>query len=116
MAATSVAIGAAGAALQRGHAGAARGRAGFCVFGDRGDVARDDPRVCAGAAPTPSLAPLSIGWVVQGNYLGQVIGPLAIGSIVGAFGWSGGIGLMLAAAVTGAAIGLSLLRETTGRR
>ena len=72
--------------------------------------------MCAGPAPTPSLAPLSIGWVVQGNYLGQVIGPLAIGSIVGAFGWSGGIGLMLAAAVTGAAIGLSLLRETTGRR
>ncbi|MBN3830063.1 MFS transporter, partial [Burkholderia sp. Ac-20384] len=58
----------------------------------------------------------SIGWVVQGNYLGQVIGPLAIGGIVGAFGWSGGIGLMLAAAVTGAAIGLSLLRAPMGRR
>ncbi|MDI9682808.1 MFS transporter, partial [Burkholderia cenocepacia] len=34
---------------------------------------------CApGSAPSPSLAPLSIGWVVQGNYLGQVIGPLTI--------------------------------------
>lgn len=44
------------------------------------------------------------------------IGPLAIGLIVDAFGWSGGIGLMLAAAVTGAAIGLSLLREPMGRR
>ncbi|MCA8273996.1 hypothetical protein LGN17_16005 [Burkholderia sp. AU30280] len=53
---------------------------------------------------------------MQGNDLGQVIGPLAIGAIVGALGWSGGIGLMLAAAVTGAAIGLSLLREPMGRR
>lgn len=27
------------------------------------------------ASPTPSLTPLAIGWVMQGNYLGQVIGP-----------------------------------------
>ncbi len=30
---------------------------------------------CApGSAPSPSPAPLGIGWVVQGNCLGQVIG------------------------------------------
>ncbi|MDR8997960.1 hypothetical protein FEP67_04101 [Burkholderia multivorans] len=68
------------------------------------------------SVPTPSLAPLGIGWVVQGNYLGQVIGPLAIGTIVGALGWSGGIALMIAAAVVGAALGLSLLREPAARR
>ncbi len=52
----------------------------------------------------------------RSNDLGQVVGPPAIGAIVGAFGWSGGIRLMLAAAVTGAAIGLSLPREPMGRR
>lgn len=44
-----------------------------------------------------------------------MIGPLPIGAIVGVFGWSGGIGPMLAAAVAvavaGAASGLSLLRN-----
>ncbi|WP_423394279.1 hypothetical protein [Burkholderia sp. LMG 21824] len=60
------------------------------------------------------LARLSIGWVVQGNDLGQVIGPLAIGAIVGACGgWSGGCSRPPDA---GAAIGLSLLREPMGRR
>lgn len=68
------------------------------------------------SAPSPSLAPLSIGWVVQGDYLGQVIGPLAIGAFVGAFGWPGGMGLMIATAAVGAAIGLARLREPTGRR
>ncbi len=55
---------------------------------------------------------------MQGNSLDQVIGPLPIGAIAGVFGWPGGIGPMLAAAVAGAgaASGLSLLREPMGRR
>ena len=116
MAATSVAIGAAGAGLFSAATPAPLAVALGFAFSAIAGMLPATILACAGPAPTPSLAPLSIGWVVQGNYLGQVIGPLAIGSIVGAFGWSGGIGLMLAAAVTGAAIGLSLLRETTGRR
>ncbi|KAB0733370.1 MFS transporter, partial [Pseudomonas aeruginosa] len=47
------------------------------------------------ASPTPALTPLAIGWVMQGNYLGQVVGPLLIGLIVSRFDWSGAIGLML---------------------
>ncbi|WP_321882104.1 MFS transporter [Burkholderia cepacia] len=117
MAATSVAIGAAGAGLFSAAMPAPLAVAlGFAFSAIAGMLPATILACAPGSAPTPSLAPLSIGWVVQGNYLGQVIGPLAIGSIVGAFGWSGGIGLMLAAAVIGAAIGLSLLREPMGRR
>ncbi|WP_175924753.1 CynX/NimT family MFS transporter [Burkholderia cepacia] len=117
MAATSVAIGAAGAGLFSAATPAPLAVAlGFAFSAIAGMLPATILACAPGSAPTPSLAPLSIGWVVQGNYLGQVIGPLSIGAIVGAFGWSGGIGLMLAAAVTGAAIGLSLLREPMGRR
>ena len=66
-------------------------------------------------APVPSLAPLSIGWVVQGNYLGQVLGPLLIGAVVGAAGWSASILLMLAVAVVGVALGLSFDRLDSSR-
>ncbi|MFO5966238.1 MFS transporter, partial [Pseudomonas aeruginosa] len=54
------------------------------------------------ASPAPSLTPLAIGWVMQGNYLGQVIGPLLIGLIVSRFDWSGAIGLMLGGGAAGA--------------
>ncbi|QDL01565.1 MFS transporter [Pseudomonas paraeruginosa] len=62
------------------------------------------------ASPTPALTPLAIGWVMQGNYLGQVVGPLLIGLIVSRFDWSGAIGLMLGAGVAGGALGVRLLR------
>ena len=65
-------------------------------------------------APSPSLAPLSIGWVMQGNYLGQVIGPVLIGTIVGALGWSGAMFLMMFAAMMGVGLGMLLLC-TSGR-
>ncbi|HGL5385269.1 TPA: MFS transporter, partial [Burkholderia cenocepacia] len=117
MAATSVAIGAAGAGLFSAATPAPLAVAlGFAFSAMAGMLPATILACAPGSAPSPSLAPLSIGWVVQGNYLGQVIGPLTIGVIVGAFGWSGGIGLMLAAAAVGAAIGLSLLREPMGRR
>ncbi|AWG28205.1 CynX/NimT family MFS transporter [Burkholderia cenocepacia] len=117
MAATSVAIGAAGAGLFSAATPAPLAVAlGFAFSAMAGMLPATILACAPGSAPSPSLAPLSIGWVVQGNYLGQVIGPLTIGAIVGAFGWSGGIGLMLAAAAVGAAIGLSLLREPMGRR
>ncbi|WP_347299724.1 hypothetical protein, partial [Clostridium perfringens] len=34
------------------------------------------------ATPEPTLLPLSLGLVMQGNYLGQVIGPVALSAIV----------------------------------
>lgn len=66
------------------------------------------------ASPAPSLTPLAIGWVMQGNYLGQVIGPLLIGLIVSRFDWSGAIGLMLVAGAAGAVLGFCLLRALDG--
>ncbi|HDR9469898.1 MFS transporter [Burkholderia multivorans] len=117
MAATSVAIGAAGAGLFAAATPAPVAVAlGFAFSAIAGLLPATILACAPMSVPSPSLAPLGIGWVVQGNYLGQVIGPLAIGSIVGALGWSGGIALMIAAAVAGAALGLSLLREPVARR
>lgn len=87
---------------------------GFALSARVGMLAATILACAPGAAP--SLALLSIAWVVQGNSLDQVIGPLLIGAVVGVFGWPGGIGPMLAAAVAGAVSGLSLLREPMGRR
>ncbi len=67
-------------------------------------------------APIPSLAPLSIGWVVQGNYLGQVLGPLLIGTVVGAGGWSAAILLMLVVAIAGVALGLAFDRLDSAQK
>lgn len=39
-------------------------------------------------APNPQLAPVSFGLVMQGNNLGQLIGPVAVGAVVGAMGWN----------------------------
>ncbi|KVP19525.1 MFS transporter [Burkholderia multivorans] len=117
MAATSVAIGAAGAGLFAVATPAPVAVAlGFAFSAIAGLLPATILACAPMSVPSPSLAPLGIGWVVQGNYLGQVIGPLAIGTIVGALGWSGGIALMIAAAVVGAALGLSLLREPVARR
>jgi len=117
MAATSVAIGAAGAGLFAAATPAPVAVAlGFAFSAIAGLLPATILACAPMSVPSPSLAPLGIGWVVQGNYLGQVIGPLAIGTIVGALGWSGGIALMIAAAVVGAALGLSLLREPASRR
>ncbi|KWH16164.1 MFS transporter [Burkholderia multivorans] len=117
MAATSVAIGAAGAGLFAAATPAPVAVAlGFAFSAIAGLLPATILACAPMSVPSPSLAPLGIGWVVQGNYLGQVIGPLAIGTIVGALGWSGGIALMIAAAFVGAALGLSLLREPAARR
>ncbi|MBU9220638.1 MFS transporter [Burkholderia multivorans] len=117
MAATSVAIGAAGAGLFAAATPAPVAVAlGFAFSAIAGLLPATILACAPMSVPSPSLAPVGIGWVVQGNYLGQVIGPLAIGTIVGALGWSGGIALMIAAAVVGAALGLSLLREPAARR
>ncbi|HDR9833819.1 TPA: MFS transporter [Burkholderia multivorans] len=117
MAATSVAIGAAGAGLFAAATPAPVAVAlGFAFSAIAGLLPATILACAPMSVPSPSLAPLGIGWVVQGNYLGQVIGPLAIGTIVGALGWSGGIALMIAAAFVGAALGLSLSREPAARR
>ncbi|QIL79891.1 MFS transporter [Diaphorobacter sp. HDW4A] len=39
-------------------------------------------------APEARLAPLSLGVLMQGNYLGQVVGPVMLGVLMGAWGWT----------------------------
>lgn len=62
------------------------------------------------ATPEPTLLPLSLGLVMQGNYLGQVIGPVALSAIVAAAGWAAPAWLVLAAAVSGAGLALIFRR------
>ena len=57
---------------------------GFALSARAGMLAATIPACAPGAAP--SLALLSIAWVVQGNSLDQVVGPLTIGAIAGVFG------------------------------
>lgn len=56
------------------------------------------------------LAPFTIGLIMQGSNLGQVIGPIAVGSMINAFGWSSvvGISALAAALCVGASV---LLRQ-----
>lgn len=61
------------------------------------------------ATPEPTLLPLSLGLVMQGNYLGQVIGPVALSAIVAAAGWVAPAWLVLAAALLGALLALAFL-------
>jgi len=50
------------------------------------------PAIVIGGIPTlvPSvrLSPVSFGLVMQGNNLGQLIGPVAVGGVVDAMGWN----------------------------
>ncbi|WP_037432714.1 CynX/NimT family MFS transporter [Serratia plymuthica] len=62
------------------------------------------------SSPDPTLIPLCLGLVMQGNYLGQVIAPIAISSIVANAGWSAPAAMVLAAAALG--IALTLLLST----
>ncbi|MGX1958303.1 MFS transporter [Serratia proteamaculans] len=65
------------------------------------------------AAPEPTLIPLSLGLVMQGIYLGQVVGPIALSSLVAYAGWSAPAGMVLAAAVLGSILALALASKTS---
>ncbi|MGF6226479.1 DHA1 family inner membrane transport protein [Inquilinus ginsengisoli] len=41
----------------------------------------------APVAPKPGLGPMTLGLIMQGSNLGQVIGPVAVGGVVDAAGW-----------------------------
>lgn len=60
------------------------------------------------SSPEPALIPLCLGLVMQGNYLGQVVAPIAISSIVANAGWSASAAMVLAAAALGVALALRL--------
>jgi MFS family permease len=63
------------------------------------------------AAPEPTLIPLSLGLVMQGIYLGQVIGPIVLSTLVAYAGWTAPSLLVLAAAVLGSTLALALVAK-----
>ncbi|WP_323120291.1 MFS transporter [Burkholderia alba] len=112
MAATSVAMGAAGAGVLLSATPAPLAvLLCFAFSAIAGMLPTTILATAPSTAPAPSLTPLSLGLVMQGNYLGQVLGPILIGTIVGAAGWPAAVFLILAAAVWGAWLGLALKVE-----
>lgn len=58
-------------------------------------------------AAQAALVPIAVGLIMQGSNLGQLIGPVAVGSATAAFGWSAAGAVVLIAAI---AINLVALR------
>lgn len=67
------------------------------------------------AAPSAGLVPVVLGLVVQGNNLGQIIGPVAVGSAIQAHGWASAALIVAIAAVLAAAIATALGRALRRR-
>ncbi|QCI67217.1 CynX/NimT family MFS transporter [Phreatobacter stygius] len=81
----------------------------FVIFSAVGGLL--PPTVLGGApalAPLPTLAPISVGLVIQGNNLGQVLGPVLVGGVVASFGWSAAAVPVALAGVMGVGIGWAL--------
>lgn len=51
-------------------------------------------------APSAALIPIVLGLVVQGNNLGQLVGPVFVGNAIQNFGWTAAALIVAAAAVT----------------
>ena len=54
-------------------------------------------------ASSAALVPVVIGLIVQGNNLGQILGPVAVGSAIERFGWSSAAVIVAGAALMGTA-------------
>ncbi len=67
-------------------------------------------------APTAALVPVVLGLIIQGNNLGQIIGPIAVGSAIQAFGWSSAAVLVAAAALVAVAVALTFGRNSQPAR
>jgi predicted MFS family arabinose efflux permease len=57
---------------------------------------------------SPALAPVVIGLVMQGSNLGQVIGPVAVGGAIEAYGWVAAAGIVLIVGVIAAIAALAI--------
>ncbi len=65
-------------------------------------------------APSARLAPIAVGLTMQGSSLGQVVGPVAVGGLIDAYGWGAAGLLVILAAIAAIAAALALGR--VGRR
>ncbi len=61
-------------------------------------------------APRPALTAASVGLVMQGSNLGQVIGPVAVGGAIDRFGWTSASFIVAAAGLAGVAVAWRLRR------
>lgn len=61
-------------------------------------------------APERRLVPVTLGLLMQGSNLGQLMGPVAVGAAVVAFGWEGARLVLVPASVLGVALALVLRR------
>ncbi|MGH8819423.1 MAG: MFS transporter, partial [Achromobacter pestifer] len=61
-------------------------------------------------APRPALTAASVGLVMQGSNLGQVIGPVTVGGVIDRFGWASASYVVLAAGLGGLVIAACLRR------
>lgn len=66
-------------------------------------------------APRPALTAASVGLVMQGSNLGQVVGPVTVGGVIDRFGWGAASYVVLAAAVGGLVIAAGLRRVRAAR-
>lgn len=64
------------------------------------------------AAPAVGLVPVVLGLVIQGNNLGQVVGPVAIGGAIQAHGWGLAAFLVAGVALVSAAVSMTLARPS----
>lgn len=65
----------------------------------------------AAIVPRPELVPATIGLLMQGSNLGQVLGPVAAGWVISAVGWSGAAGLVAALALMAMMTAAALNRD-----
>ncbi|AZS79964.1 MFS transporter [Achromobacter spanius] len=66
-------------------------------------------------APRPALTAASVGLVMQGSNLGQVIGPVTVGGVIDRYGWGAASYVVLAAALGGLVIAAGLRRVRAAR-
>ena len=62
------------------------------------------PRV----APSPALIAPTIGFMLQGSYIGQLVGPMSAGALAQAGGWPLVVWMLLPLAIAGALLSRKL--------
>lgn len=66
-------------------------------------------------APRPALTAATVGLVMQGSNLGQVIGPVTVGGVIDRYGWASASYVVMAAGVGGLLIAACLRRVRAAR-
>src|SRR5690606_831831 len=63
------------------------------------------------AAPAAGLAPIVLGLIMQGNNLGQIVGPVAVGRAIAHYGWPAAALIVAAAAMLALVVSAALRRR-----